>query len=51
MVMKHILRAFENRVLRRILGPRRDEVTAEWRKLHKEELRYFYPSPSIIRTI
>jgi hypothetical protein len=33
------LRVFENRVLRRIFGPKRDEVTGEWRKLHKEELR------------
>jgi hypothetical protein len=40
---------FENRVLRRILGPRRDEVTGEWRKLHNEELHDLYSSPSIIR--
>jgi hypothetical protein len=38
---------FENRVLRRILGPKRDEVTGEWRKLHNEELRDLYCSPSI----
>jgi hypothetical protein len=38
---------FENRVLRRIFGPKRDEVTGEWRKLHKEELRDLYSSPSI----
>jgi hypothetical protein len=43
------LRVFENRVLRRILGPKRDEVTGEWRKLHNEELRDLYSSPSIIR--
>jgi hypothetical protein len=41
---------FENRVLRRIFGPKRDEVT-EWRKLHNEELRDLYSSPSIIRII
>jgi hypothetical protein len=40
---------FENRVLRRIFGPKRDEVTGEWRILHKEELRDLYSSPSIIR--
>jgi hypothetical protein len=42
---------FENRVLRRIFGPKRDEVMGGWRKLHNEELRDFYSSPSIIRTI
>jgi hypothetical protein len=46
---EHILRVFENRVLRRIFGPKRDEVTGEWRKLHKEELRDLYTSPSIVR--
>jgi hypothetical protein len=40
---------FENRVLRRRFGSKRDEVTGEWRKLHNEELRDLYPSPSIIR--
>jgi hypothetical protein len=40
---------FENRVLRRIFGPKGDEVTGEWRKLHKEELHHLYSSPSIIR--
>jgi hypothetical protein len=47
----HRLRAFENRVLRRIFGPKRDEVTGEWRKLHNEELRDLYSSSSIIRII
>jgi hypothetical protein len=42
---------FENRVLRRIFGSRRDDVTGEWRKLHNEELRELYSSPSIIRII
>jgi hypothetical protein len=42
---------FENRVLRRIFRPKRDEVTGGWRKLHNEELRDLYSSPSIIRII
>jgi hypothetical protein len=42
---------FENRVRRRIFGPRRDEVTGGWRKLHNEELHNLYSSPSIIRMI
>jgi hypothetical protein len=42
---------FENRVLRRIFGPKRDEVTGERRKLHNEELHDLYSSPSIIRII
>ena len=45
------LRVFENRVLRRIFGPKRDEVTGEWRKLHIEKLNYMYSSPNIIRVI
>jgi hypothetical protein len=48
---EHRLRVFENRVLRRIFRPRRDEVTEEWRKLHNEELCDLYSSPSIIRMI
>jgi hypothetical protein len=40
---------FENRVLRWIFGPKRDEVTGEWRNLHNKELRDLYSSPSIIR--
>ena len=42
---------FENRVLRRIFGPRMDEVTGEWRKLHNEELNDLYSSPNIVRVI
>jgi hypothetical protein len=42
---------FENKVLRKIFGPKRDEVTGEWRKLHNKELRDLYSSPSIIRII
>ena len=45
------LRVFENRVLRKIFGPRRDEVTGEWRRLYNEELNDFYPSPNIVRVI
>jgi hypothetical protein len=48
---EHRLRVFENRVLRRIFGPKRDEMTGEWRKLHIEELRDLYSSSSIIRII
>jgi hypothetical protein len=45
------LRVFENRVLRRIFGPKRYEVTREWRKLHNEELNDLYSSPNILRVI
>jgi hypothetical protein len=45
------LRVFENRVLMGIFGPKRDEVTGEWRKLHNGELRNLYSSPDIIRQI
>jgi len=45
------LRVFESKVLRRIFGPRRDEVTGEWRRLHNEELNDLYSSPNIVRVI
>ncbi|PNF42170.1 hypothetical protein B7P43_G08333, partial [Cryptotermes secundus] len=48
---EHTLRVFENRVLRRIFGPKRDEGPGGWRKLHNEELHTFYSSPCIIRMI
>jgi hypothetical protein len=48
---EHRLRVFENRVLRRIFGPKSDDVTGEWSKLHNEELHDLYSSPSIIRII
>jgi hypothetical protein len=48
---EHKLRMLEYRVLRSVFGPKRDEVTGEWRKLHNEELRDVYSSPSIIRII
>jgi hypothetical protein len=48
---EHRLRVFENRVLRRICGPKRDDVTGDWRKLHNEELHNLYSSPNIIRMI
>jgi hypothetical protein len=48
---EHRLRVFENRVLRRIFRPKRDEVTGEWRKLHNEELHNLYSSPDIIRQV
>jgi len=45
------LRVFESKVLRRIFGNRRDEVTGEWRRLHNEELNDLYSSPNIVRVI
>ena len=45
------LRVFNNRVLRRIFGPKKDKVTAEWRKLHNEELNELYTSPNIFQVI
>jgi hypothetical protein len=47
----HRLRVFENRVLRRIFGPKRDDVTGEWRKLHNEELHNLHSSPDINRQV
>jgi hypothetical protein len=46
---EHRLTVFENRVLRKIFGSKKDEVTGDWRKLHDEELRNLYASPDIIR--
>jgi hypothetical protein len=48
---EHRLRVFENRVLRGIFGPKGDEVTGEWRKLHNGELQNLYSSPDIVRQI
>jgi hypothetical protein len=48
---EHRLRVFDDTVLRKIFGPKRDEVSREWGKLHNEELHDLYSSPSIIRTI
>ena len=45
------LRVFDNRVLKKIFGPKRDEVTGEWRKLHNKELNDLYCSPNIVRAI
>jgi hypothetical protein len=48
---EHRMRVFENRVLKRVFGPKKDEVTREWRKLHDEELHDLCFSPNIIRII
>jgi len=45
------LRMFEKRVLRRVFGPKRDEVTGKWRKLHNEELSDLYSLPNIVRVV
>jgi hypothetical protein len=46
---EHRLRGFENRILRRIFGPKKDNVTGEWRKLHNDDLHKLYSSPNNIR--
>jgi hypothetical protein len=51
MDMKHKLRVFDNRVLRKICGPTMEEVVGGWRRLHNEELHKLYVSPNIIRVI
>jgi hypothetical protein len=48
---EHRVRVFENRVLKRIFGPKEDEIAGSWRKLHNRELHKLYSSPSIIRII
>ena len=48
---EHRLRVFENKVLRRVFGPRRDKVTGEWRKLHNKELSDLYSLPNIVRVV
>ena len=45
------LRVLENRVLRKVFGPKRDEVTGQWKKLHNEELNYLYSLPNIVRVV
>jgi hypothetical protein len=45
------LRVFKNRALRRVFGPKRNEVTGDWRKLHNEELNYLYSLPNIVRVV
>jgi hypothetical protein len=48
---EHTLRMFQNRVVRRIFGPKKEEVAGGWRRLHNEELHNLYPSTNIIRVI
>jgi hypothetical protein len=49
--MVWLVRVFENRVLRKVFGAKRNEVTGEWRKLHNDELRDLYPVPNIVRVV
>ena len=51
MCIKIMLRMFENRVLRRVFGPKREEVHGEWRKLHKEELSDLYSLPNVVLVV
>jgi hypothetical protein len=48
---EHMVRVFENRVLKKVFGPWRDEETGEWKRLHNEELYYLYFIPNIIRVV
>ena len=48
---EHRVRVFENKILRKIFGGKRDEITGEWRKLRNDEIRGFYSSPNIIRNL
>ena len=48
---KRRLRVFENKVVRKVFGPKRDEVTGEWRKLHNEEFNDLYSLPNIVRVV
>jgi hypothetical protein len=50
-ILRLVFRVSENRVLRRIFGPKRDEVTVEWRRLHNKQLYALYSSPNIIQVI